>query len=113
MSRDIRLYLEDIIEACEKILRYTREMSFAQFAADERTLDAVARNLEIIGEAARHIPEEIRQRYGEVEWAKIVALRNVVAHKYFGVDEEILWDIIQNKVPHLLEHVQHILDAQR
>lgn len=65
----------------------------------------MVRNLEIIGEAARHIPEEIRQRHSEVEWAKIVALRNVVAHEHFGVDEEILWDIVQSKVPHLLEQV--------
>ncbi len=112
MSRDPRLYLEDIYEACGKILRYTEEMSFYDFIDDERTFDAVVRNLEIVGEAARHIPAELRQRYPEVGWSGIVALRNILAHEYFGVDEEIVWDIVQNKVPVLREQVQRILQDE-
>ncbi len=73
MSRDPRLYLEDIYQACEKILRYTEGIDFSRFLEDTRTLDAVMRNLEIIGEAVRHIPGEMRQQYPEVEWSKIVA----------------------------------------
>lgn len=109
MSRDPSLYLEDIVEACEKIQRYTRGMTFDQFVEDERTMDAVVRNLEIIGEASRHIPEELTCQYPEVEWGRIVALRNIVAHEYFGVDEEIIWDVVQNKIPRLLEQIQRIL----
>ncbi len=109
MSRDPRLYLEDIRQGCEKVLRYTEGITFDQFLEDERTLDAVVRNLEIIGEAVRHIPGEIKQRYPEVEWSKIVALRNIIAHEYFGVDEEIVWDIVQMWVPMLLQQVQQIL----
>ncbi|MCX7855683.1 MAG: DUF86 domain-containing protein [Anaerolineae bacterium] len=112
MSRDPRLYLEDICEACEKILRYTEGMGFYDFVEDERTFDAVVRNLEIVGEAARHISAEIRQRYPGVDWARIVALRNIVAHEYFGVDEEIIWDIVQNKIPVLLEQVRRILQNE-
>lgn len=109
MFRDPRLYLEDMAVACEKILRYTEGMSFSDFVEDERTFDAVIRNLEIVGEAARHIPAEVRQQYPEVGWSGIVALRNIIAHEYFGVDEEIVWDIVRTKVPALLEQVRHIL----
>lgn len=109
MSRDPRLYLDDIISSCEKIQRYTHGMTFPQFVEDERTLDAVVRNIEIVGEAVRRIPEDMRRRHPEVEWIKIVALRNIVAHEYFGIDEEIIWDVVQNEVPLLLSQIQHIL----
>ena len=71
MSRDIRLYLEDILDACEKIQRYTDGFSYLQFQQDDRTYDAVIRNLEIIGEACRKIPSDIQNRYPEIEWRSI------------------------------------------
>ena len=94
------------------MLRYTQGMNFEDFLADERTFDAVMRNLQIIGVAAKNVPLEIRNRYPEVEWRKIAGLRDVLAHAYFSLENEILWDIIQNKVPPLLEQVQHILDVE-
>jgi len=109
MSRDYRLYLDDIRESCEKVLRYVHGLTFGQFVHDEKTFDAVVRNLEIIGEAAKHIPPDIRSRYPEVEWPKIAGLRDVVVHEYFGLDGDILWDIVQNHVPALLDHVLRIL----
>jgi len=109
MSRDYRLYLDDMRESCEKVLRYVRGLTFDQFMHDEKTFDAVVRNLEIIGEAAKHIPPDIRSRYPEVEWPKIAGLRDVVVHEYFGLDEDILWDVVQNHVPVLLNHVLRIL----
>ena len=112
MSRDHRFFLDDMRECCEKVLRYTRGLTLDQFMGDEKTFDAVVRNLEIIGEAAKHVPREIWHRYPEVAWRKIGDLRNVVAHEYFGIDEEILWDIIQNQVPTLLEQVLRILAAE-
>lgn len=78
--RDYRLYLEDIIKSTDKVQRYTFGMREDDFVADERTLDAVVRNLEIIGEAVLNIPEEVCRRYPEVEWKKIGGLRNVLAH---------------------------------
>jgi uncharacterized protein with HEPN domain len=90
MSRDFKLYLDDIREAAEKTLRYTRGMSFDQFLGDEKTFNAVVRNLEIIGEAAKHISPDVRERYPQVEWRRIAGLRDVVIHEYFGVDDRIL-----------------------
>ncbi len=81
MSRDVRLYLDDIRASCEKILRYSQGMDFEQFVSDEKAFDAIVRNLEIIGEAAKHIPPEMRRRYPDVEWAKIAGLRDMVVHE--------------------------------
>jgi uncharacterized protein with HEPN domain len=112
MSRDLRLYLDDIRESCEKIVRYSQGLGFDQFVKDEKTFDAIVRNLEIIGEAAKHIPTEIRARYPNVEWSKIAGLRDIAAHEYFGLDEDILWDVIQNRIPVLLGQIRQILAAE-
>jgi len=110
--RDYRLYLEDIIKSIDKIQRYTCSMSFDDFIADERTFDAVARNLEIIGEAVLNIPKEVCERYPEVEWQDIGRLRNLLAHGYFKVREAVIWDIVQNDVPLLQEPVKRILKLE-
>ena len=94
------------------MLRYTQGMTFEDFLADDRTFDAVMRNLQIIGEAAKNVPTETRLRYPAVEWRKIAGLRDVLAHAYFSLENEILWDVVQNKVPALLEQVQHILETE-
>lgn len=87
-------------------------MTLEQFLADDRTFDAVLHNLQIIGEAAKNVPQDIRDRYSEVEWRKIAGLRDILAHAYFSLENEIIWDIVQNKIPPLLEQVQHILDTE-
>ena len=98
MPRDYKLQLEDITEAIERIKQYTSNVSEEAFALDHKTQDAVIRNLEIIGEAARSLPEKIKDSTSEIQWHKIIALRNILIHEYFGVNTKILWDVITNKL---------------
>lgn len=99
MSRDLGLYLGDIEESCRRTLAYTEGLTFEQFADDTKTVDAVARNLGVIGEAVKQLPAAWKRRHPEVNWRKVAGLRDILIHAYFGVDVEILWDIVQNKVP--------------
>jgi uncharacterized protein with HEPN domain len=109
MSRNWRIYLDDILHACEKVGRFTIGMSQADFQQDERTFDAVVRNLEVIGEAAKHVPEQVRQRMPGIEWRKVAGLRDVLSHAYFGIDADILWDIISNKLKSLEDAIRGFL----
>ena len=93
MSRDLRLYLTDILIAGEKILRYTKGMNFENFVADERAFDAVIRNLQIIGEAVKNIPDDVRELNPEMEWRKIAGLRDILAHAYFQIEDERHWSL--------------------
>jgi uncharacterized protein with HEPN domain len=102
--------LEDILVSGAKVLRYTQGMTWVEFVADEKTYDAVVRNLQIIGEAVKNIPAEVRDKYPEVEWRKIAGLRDILAHAYFSLENETLWDIVENKVSPLIEQVERILE---
>lgn len=109
MPRDSRVYLEDILEATRKITAYTGSLSKAAFLEDEKTIDAVVRNLEVIGEAIKKLPEDLRAQHSAVEWRKIAGLRDILIHEYFGLDAEIVWDIVQTKVPALDREVRTML----
>lgn len=98
MPMDYKLYLNDILDALERIHEYTRNMTYRDFTRSNITIDAVVRNLEVIGEAARKLPSEIKSKSPEIEWPKIVALRNILTHEYFGVNTKIVWDVVQNKL---------------
>lgn len=112
MSRDVFLYLEDMLMAAQKVQRYVAGMGYDEFRQDERTYDAIIRNLEVIGEAARNVSPEFRQRLPEIEWRSISAFRNILTHEYFAVRDEIVWDIIVNKVPALHELIQVALSSR-
>ncbi len=103
MSRDAALYLKDIETSCRKILDYTKGLSQDEFIFDAKTYDAVLRNLGIIGEAAKKVPEGVRKKYPAIEWKKICGMREIVIHEYFGISRTILWDVIENKIPDLLK----------
>jgi uncharacterized protein with HEPN domain len=90
-KRDLSLLIEDIWESIEKIERYTEGMTLDNFQYDEKTIDAVVRNFEIIGEAAGRLPKDFTTLHLEIEWKKIVGLRNRIVHEYFGVDQQIIW----------------------
>ena len=101
MPRDFEVYLEDILQAIAKTRDYVAGVTHESLAQDSMRIDAVIRNLEIIGEAAKMIPESIRVEYPNIEWKKISGLRDILAHHYFEVDLDIVWDIVQNKLPEL------------
>ena len=111
MPRDSSVYLDDIATAIERIHRYCEGLDLQSFAKDERTVDAVARNLEIIGEAVKHLSPEARGLHPEIDWRKIAGMRDILVHEYFGVDTGILWDIVQAKLPGLLSAVRALLSA--
>ena len=106
--KDDRVYLLHIRDCLDRIFEYTRE-GRAAFLADTRTQDAVIRNLEVIGEAAKNVPEDIRAAHPEIEWRKMAGLRDILIHRYFGIDVEIIWDVLQHKLPGLAAQVRRIL----
>ncbi|MGD0621312.1 MAG: HepT-like ribonuclease domain-containing protein [Thermacetogeniaceae bacterium] len=110
MSRDPRLYLDDMLDAIENIQNYTAGLDFPAFQKDRKTLDAVARNLEIIGEAAGRLPNPYRAATPEIDWRKITGLRNILIHEYYGVSLPIIWDIIQNKLTPLESSCRKLLE---
>ena len=102
MSRDVRLFLDDMITACEKIQRYLAGRPREAFEQDEQAFDAVLKNLEVIGEASKRLPAPFRDSHPEIEWREIAGLRDIVVHQYFGLDLDIVWDVVTNRVPDLL-----------
>ncbi len=109
MPRDSRVYLEDIVTASERIAAYASGHTRESLGRDAKTLDAVVRNLEIIGEAVKQVPADIRQQAPDVEWPKIAGLRDVLIHAYFDVDLDIVWDVITNKLPGFVQKVKALL----
>ena len=107
--RDYKLYLDDILQGIKRIEQYTRGFSLNKLKKDNLVIDGVVRNLEIVGEAAKNMPSSIKEKYPDIEWKKIAGLRNILAHEYFGIDLEVLWDIIKNKLPDFKNKVRGIL----
>jgi uncharacterized protein with HEPN domain len=107
--RDWLFRITDILEALSAVAQYVKGMSYEDFIADRKTVDAVIRNLIIIGEAAAHIPEEICQSNMEIPWPDMKALRNFVVHEYFGVSDKILWDTVQTDLPPLVPILKQIV----
>mgnify|MGYP001767399028 FL=1 len=107
------MYFEDIILAMKRIAEYIDGLSFIRFKRDYKTVDAVIRNFEIIGEAAKNIPVEIKDKYAEVPWAEMYLLRNKVSHEYFGIDYEIIWDVALNYLPENQKQIEYILTLEK
>ena len=107
-KRDPVLLVEDIIESANKILIYTESLSFEEFTNDSKTVDAVIRNFEIIGEAANRLPEDFKDEHAGVDWHRIRGFRNRIVHHYFGIDYSIVWEIKQLYLPSLIESLKSL-----
>jgi len=109
MRRTTLQYLDDILEAADRIERYTKNTSFEEFSSDTMRSDAVIRNFEVIGEAVKNIPEDLKKKYPDTDWRRIAGFRDILSHAYFGVRLTILWDTIWNHLPALKSEVREIL----
>ncbi|MCK6556760.1 DUF86 domain-containing protein [Candidatus Binatia bacterium] len=109
MSRSWRLFLQGIEEAAARVERRTQGRGYEQFVADEVLYDAVVRNLETIGEAVKGLPASVRAQAPSIDWQRVAGLRDILAHSYFAIDNPTRWDVIRNKVPHLLAEVRRLL----
>ncbi|MFC4232267.1 DUF86 domain-containing protein [Parasediminibacterium paludis] len=107
-KREVALIANDMLECCNSIFEYIKGFDFNAFANDKKTVDAVVRNLEILGEASRMMTNEIKSDYPEVEWKILNDLRNRCIHDYFGIDYEIIWDIIQNYLPEQADFIEQL-----
>lgn len=110
MSRSWRLYLRDAIGFCAWVLELTDGLDRATFEGDRRTFDATVHNLELLGEAVRNLPADLREAHPEVPWSKMIGLRNVLVHSYFGVEREVVWDIVSNRIAPLHRQLAAIED---
>lgn len=101
MKRDYKVYIQDIIDAIEKIQKFTEELTFEVFRADEKTVFAVIRALEVIGEAAKNVPQSLRAKHPSIPWKEMAGMRDKLIHEYFGVKYEVVWDTIKTELPQL------------
>ncbi len=104
--RNWEFRIDDILEAIDKIERYTYGIGFKEWQKDDKTVDAVVRNIEVIGEAASHLPIEIQEQYQNIPWNMMKGIRNVLAHEYFGIDLKIVWKTVKNDLPVLKKLLQ-------
>jgi uncharacterized protein with HEPN domain len=110
MSRDYRIFLDDIVQGAQQALEYTRGYSREQFFAERRTFQAVVLNLLFIGEATKNIPQEIRAAYPDVPWRDMAGLRDIIVHRYFGLQKDVIWKVVHEDLPRLLAQVERILE---
>lgn len=99
MKRDYTLYIKDILDCIGKIEEFVKDMEFEEFREDDKTTSAVVRKIEIIGEATKNIPSAIREKYTQLPWADMAKMRDKIIHFYFGVDYEIVWNVIKERLP--------------
>ena len=109
MSRTIRDYLEDMLSSAKEVIEFTKGMEFQNFRQDRKTINATLRSLEVMGEAAKKIPEQIRVKYPTVPWRDIAGMRDKLIHEYHGVDLNIIWKTIQEEIPPLIPVLEAVL----
>lgn len=107
-TRDIRDYLNDLVESCENILEFTKGISFETFSDDKKTLLAVIRCLEVMGEAVKNLPVDFRLKYPAVPWKQMAGMRDKLIHEYFGVNKQMVWQVIEKHIPQILPEIKKI-----
>ena len=107
--RPYKMYLEDMNLAMERIAEYIADYTFIRFQEDYKTVDAVIRNFEVIGEASKNLPSQFKEKHPEMPWDEMYLLRNKVSHEYFGIDFEIIWDVASNHLPENKKQLENIL----
>lgn len=112
-KRDIRLYIEDVRESIAKIEKYTKGLDYNTFIKDPKTIDAVVRNLSVIGEAVKNFPDNLKSKYPQVPWREIAGTRNKTIHEYFGIDEDILWKTVKEDMPAFKKQIIEISNSYR
>ncbi len=112
-ERDSILFLEDIVTSMQRVEEYVAGFDFQNFKWDYKTVDAVIRNLEIIGEASKNLPQVLKDKYPQVPWEEMYRLRNRISHEYFGIDYEIIWDITTVELPSNPTDIIKILHIER
>jgi uncharacterized protein with HEPN domain len=112
-ERDPILYLEDIVLSMQRVQEYITGLDFHHFKRDYKTVDAVVRNFEVIGEASKNLSESIKSKYPHVPWKEMYRLRNRISHEYFGIDYEIIWHIVTKHLPVNFKDVSEILEKEQ
>lgn len=108
-NREYRDYIQDIIGSINEIECFTRGISFKEFTGDRKTFNAVIRSIEVIGEASKKIPKNLREKFPTIPWKKMSGMRDKMIHEYFGIDEEILWKAAKDEIPPLKPLIQNVL----
>ena len=109
-KRELGDYIQDILEAIVEVEDFTKGMKFEDFLGDKKTVNAVVRSLEIIGEATKKIPNSMREKYSEIPWKWMTGMRDKLIHEYFGIDLEIVWEVINNELPPIKPLIREILE---
>lgn len=109
MSRNVSLYIRDILQNMSDAEEFIRGLSYERFATDKKTFNAVARAIEVIGEATKHVPADLRNKHPAVPWKEMAGMRDKVIHFYFGVDQEAIWLVVQERIPALKPLIEQIL----
>jgi len=112
MRKEIRIFIEDILKSIENIEEYVGEMNKEKFLEDNKTQDAVLRKLEVIGEAVKNIPSEVKDKYPEVSWKRIAGMRDIIIHEYFGINLERVWKTVRDDLPELKEKILKISEIE-
>ena len=110
-GRTHKMFVEDILEAMNKIERYLKGLTYEMFVKNDIVVDAVARNLEIIAEASSNIPEDVKGKYLYIPWKRMIGLRNIVIHEYFGIDLSIIWEIVTKNLPETKPQIIAMLNS--